>query len=214
MAILFLFAACWSFASPFGAFLGAGHDLRAAARLPRQSRPGHLDLLARDQPRLVAGHDRGCPRDPARLLGLPSRSSRRKPCCCLIWVGFFALFRGFSDILSGVRGARRPAEQVAHSQGQQHRAYGQGHGPAGRGTRSAGRDSSPAREAGPTLDGTARVILCSSSTMPRPPSPVQEPSTLPASPSRSRPSLAAPPAPASVARPRRKPSRSCCDVKQ
>jgi hypothetical protein len=59
---------------------------------------GDLDLLARDQPRLVAGHDRGRPGDPARLLGLQQEFPARA-LLLLIWVRFFALFRGFSDIL-------------------------------------------------------------------------------------------------------------------
>jgi hypothetical protein len=71
MELLFLFAACWPFASPFGAFwtLAAIFGLLLILRCS-------LDLVTSiftgDQPRLVTGQDRGRGGDPARLLGLPA----------------------------------------------------------------------------------------------------------------------------------------------
>jgi uncharacterized membrane protein HdeD (DUF308 family) len=98
MAILFLFAACWSFASPFGAFwaLAAIFGLLLIFR-------GSLDLLTSISSREI---------NPAWWLGLSAGvleillgfwvSQQEFPARALLlvlWVGFFALFRGFSDVL-------------------------------------------------------------------------------------------------------------------
>jgi uncharacterized membrane protein HdeD (DUF308 family) len=108
MAIVFLFAACWSFASPFGAFwaLAAIFGLLLIFR-------GSLDLVTSISAREV---------NPAWWLGMTAGvleillgfwvSQQEFPAralLLLIWVGFFALFRGFSDILLAfeIRGAER-----------------------------------------------------------------------------------------------------------
>jgi uncharacterized membrane protein HdeD (DUF308 family) len=98
MAVLFLFAACWSFASPFSAFwaLAAIFGLLLVFR-------GSLDLVTSISTRDI---------NPAWWLGLVAGvleillgfwvSQQEFPAralLLLIWVGFFALFRGFSDIL-------------------------------------------------------------------------------------------------------------------
>jgi uncharacterized membrane protein HdeD (DUF308 family) len=98
MATLFLFAACWSFASPFGAFwaLAAIFGLLLVFR-------GSLDLVTSIYAREV---------NPAWWLGMAAGvvqillgfwvSQQEFPAralLLLIWVGFFALFRGFSDFL-------------------------------------------------------------------------------------------------------------------
>jgi uncharacterized membrane protein HdeD (DUF308 family) len=98
MAILFLFAACWSFASPFGAFwaLAAIFGLLLIFR-------GSLDLLTSISSREI---------NPAWWLGLSAGvleillgfwvSQQEFPARALLlvlWIGFFALFRGFSDVL-------------------------------------------------------------------------------------------------------------------
>jgi uncharacterized membrane protein HdeD (DUF308 family) len=98
MAILFLFAACWSFASPFGAFwaLAAIFGLLLIFR-------GSLDLVTSISSREI---------NPGWWLGMVAGvleillgfwvSQQEFPAralLLLIWVGFFALFRGFSDIL-------------------------------------------------------------------------------------------------------------------
>ena len=108
MAILFLFAACWSFASPFGAFwaLATIFGLLLIFR-------GSLDLVTSIYSREI---------HPAWWLGIIAGvleillgfwvSQQEFPAqalLLLIWVGFFALFRGFSDILLAfeVRGLQR-----------------------------------------------------------------------------------------------------------
>src|SRR5215472_493620 len=108
MAILFLFAACWSFASPFGAFwaLAMIFGLLLIVR-------GSLDLTTSIFTREV---------NPAWWLGLiagvleillgfwvSQQAFPARALLLLIWVGFFALFRGFSDILLAfeVRGHER-----------------------------------------------------------------------------------------------------------
>jgi uncharacterized membrane protein HdeD (DUF308 family) len=98
MAILFLFAALWSFASPFGAFwaLAAIFGLLLVFR-------GSLDLVTSISAREI---------NPGWWLGMVAGvleillgfwvSQQEFPAralLLLIWVGFFALFRGFSDIL-------------------------------------------------------------------------------------------------------------------
>ena len=98
MAILFLFAACWSFASPFSAFwaLAAIFGLLLVFR-------GSLDLVTSISSREI---------NPAWWLGMVAGvleillgfwvSQQEFPAralLLLIWVGFFALFRGFSDLL-------------------------------------------------------------------------------------------------------------------
>jgi uncharacterized membrane protein HdeD (DUF308 family) len=98
MAILFLLAACWSFASPFGAFwaLATIFGLLLVFR-------GSLDLVTSISSREI---------NPAWWLGMTAGvleillgfwvSQQEFPAralLLLIWVGFFALFRGFSDIL-------------------------------------------------------------------------------------------------------------------
>jgi uncharacterized membrane protein HdeD (DUF308 family) len=98
MAILFLFAACWSFASPFGAFwaLAMIFGLLLIIR-------GSFDLTISISSREI---------NPAWWLGMIAGvleillgfwvSQQEFPARALLlilWVGFFALFRGFSDIL-------------------------------------------------------------------------------------------------------------------
>jgi uncharacterized membrane protein HdeD (DUF308 family) len=98
MAIVFLFAACWSFASPFGAFwaLATVFGLLLVFR-------GSLDLVTSISSREL---------NPAWWLGLVAGifeillgfwvSQQEFPAralLLLIWVGFFALLRGFYDIL-------------------------------------------------------------------------------------------------------------------
>src|ERR1700689_1122307 len=98
MAILFLFAALWSFASPFGAFwaLAAIFGLLLVFR-------GSLDLVTSISSREI---------NPGWWLGMVAGvleillgfwvSQQEFPAralLLLIWVGFFALFRGFSDIV-------------------------------------------------------------------------------------------------------------------
>jgi uncharacterized membrane protein HdeD (DUF308 family) len=108
MAILFLFAACWSFASPFGAFwaLATVFGLLLIFR-------GSLDMVTSISTREV---------NPAWWLGMiagvleillgfwvSQQAFPARALLLLIWVGFFALFRGFSDILLAfeVRGLER-----------------------------------------------------------------------------------------------------------
>jgi uncharacterized membrane protein HdeD (DUF308 family) len=98
MAILFLFAACWSFASPFGAFwaLAAVFGLLLIFR-------GSFDLVTSISARDI---------NPAWWLGMfagvleillgfwvSQQEFPARALLLLIWVAFFALFRGFSDIL-------------------------------------------------------------------------------------------------------------------
>jgi len=98
MAIVFLFAACWSFASPFSAFwaLAAIFGLLLIFR-------GSLDVVTSISSREI---------NPAWWLGLIAGvleillgfwvSQQEFPARALLlilWIGFFALFRGFSDIL-------------------------------------------------------------------------------------------------------------------
>jgi len=98
MALLFLFAACWSFASPFSAFwaLATIFGLLLVFR-------GSLDLLTSVFSRETS---------PAWWLGMIAGileillgfwvSQQEFPAqalLLLVWVGFFALIRGFSDIL-------------------------------------------------------------------------------------------------------------------
>jgi uncharacterized membrane protein HdeD (DUF308 family) len=98
MAILFLFAACWSFASPFSAFwaLATVFGLLLIFR-------GSLDLVTSISAREI---------NPAWWLGMVAGvleillgfwvSQQEFPAralLLLIWVGFFAVFRGFSDVL-------------------------------------------------------------------------------------------------------------------
>jgi uncharacterized membrane protein HdeD (DUF308 family) len=98
MGILFLFAACWSFASPFGAFwaLATIFGLLLIFR-------GSLDLVTAISAReinhawwlgLIAGV-------LEILLGfwVSQQEFPAQALLLLLWVGFFALFRGFSDIL-------------------------------------------------------------------------------------------------------------------
>jgi uncharacterized membrane protein HdeD (DUF308 family) len=108
MAILFLFAACWSFASPFGAFwaLATIFGLLLIFR-------GSLDMVTSISTRDI---------NPAWWLGMiagvleillgfwvSQQAFPARALLLLIWVGFFALFRGFSDILLAfeVRGLER-----------------------------------------------------------------------------------------------------------
>jgi uncharacterized membrane protein HdeD (DUF308 family) len=98
MAILFLFAALWSFASPFSAFwaLATIFGLLLIFR-------GSLDLTTSISSRDI---------NPAWWLGMitgvleillgfwvSQQEFPARALLLLIWVGFFALFRGFSDIL-------------------------------------------------------------------------------------------------------------------
>jgi uncharacterized membrane protein HdeD (DUF308 family) len=98
MALVFLFAACWSFASPYGAFwaLAAIFGLLLIFR-------GSIDLVTSISARethpvwwlgMIAGV-------LEILLGfwVSQQEFPARALLLLIWVGFFALFRGFSDIL-------------------------------------------------------------------------------------------------------------------
>src|SRR5260370_2416872 len=138
---------------PLWRVLGVGHGLRAAAHLPRQPRPGHLDLLAGDQPNLVAGHDRGRAGDPARLLGLPAGVPRAGAAPADLG----RVLRAVPGLLrhpSGVRGARPPA-QVARSQSWQYGAERSGARPGDwaqhRGAPSCWRQAGQARLAATVL---------------------------------------------------------------
>jgi uncharacterized membrane protein HdeD (DUF308 family) len=98
LSVLFLFAACWSFASPFGAFwaLAMIFGLLLIFR-------GSFDLVASIYSREI---------NPAWWLGLitgvveillgfwvSQQEFPARALLLLIWVAFFALFRGFTDIL-------------------------------------------------------------------------------------------------------------------
>jgi uncharacterized membrane protein HdeD (DUF308 family) len=108
MAAVFLFAACWSFASPFGAFwaLATIFGLLLIFR-------GSLDLVTSISARDILPHWW-----LAMIVGVleillgfwvSQQEFPARALLLLIWVGFFALFRGFSDILLAfeVRGAQR-----------------------------------------------------------------------------------------------------------
>jgi uncharacterized membrane protein HdeD (DUF308 family) len=108
MAILFLFAACWAFASPFSAFwaLAAIFGLLLIFRgsldlvtsiSARETNPGWWLGMIAGVLEILLGFWVSQQEFPARALLL------------LIWVGFFALFRGFSDILLAfeMRGVER-----------------------------------------------------------------------------------------------------------
>jgi len=108
MAILFLFAACWSFASPFGAFWAlatvfglllifrGSFDLVTSIS-SREINPAWWLWMVAGVLEILLGFWVSQQEFPARALLL------------LIWVAFFALFRGFSDILLAfeVRGLER-----------------------------------------------------------------------------------------------------------
>jgi uncharacterized membrane protein HdeD (DUF308 family) len=98
LAIVFLFAACWSFASPYGAFwaLATVFGLLLIFR-------GSLDLVASISARDIY---------PSWWLGMivgvleillgfwvSQQEFPARALLLILWVGFFALFRGFSDIL-------------------------------------------------------------------------------------------------------------------
>jgi uncharacterized membrane protein HdeD (DUF308 family) len=98
LSIVFLFAACWSFAAPFGAFwaLATVFGLLLIFR-------GSLDLVASISARDI---------HPAWWLGMiagvleillgfwvSQQEFPAKAVLLLIWVGFFALFRGFTDMM-------------------------------------------------------------------------------------------------------------------
>jgi uncharacterized membrane protein HdeD (DUF308 family) len=108
MAALFLFAACWSFASPFSAFwalatiFGLLLIFRGSLDLvtsvsTRDVNPAWWLVLAAGILEILLGFWVSQQEFPARAVLL------------LIWVGFFALFRGFTDILLAfeVRGRER-----------------------------------------------------------------------------------------------------------
>jgi uncharacterized membrane protein HdeD (DUF308 family) len=98
MAILFLFAACWSFASPFGAFWAlamifglllifrGSFDLFTSISA-RDISPGWWLVMVAGVLEILLGFWVSQQEFPARALLL------------ILWVGFFALFRGFSDIV-------------------------------------------------------------------------------------------------------------------
>jgi uncharacterized membrane protein HdeD (DUF308 family) len=108
MAILFLFAACWSFASPFGAFWAlamifglllifrGSFDLFTSIAA-REVRPAWWLTMLAGVLEILLGFWVSQQEFPARALLL------------ILWVGFFALFRGFSDIVLAleVRGLER-----------------------------------------------------------------------------------------------------------
>ncbi len=108
MGILFLFAACWSFASPFSAFwalatiFGLLLIFRGSLDLvtsisSRDTMPAWWLVMIAGVLEILLGFWVSQQEFPARALLL------------LIWVGFFALFRGFSDLLLAfeVRGLER-----------------------------------------------------------------------------------------------------------
>jgi len=108
MAVLFLFGACWSFASPFGAFwalamifgllliLRGSFDL-ATSTTSRETNPAWFLGTIAGVLQILLGFWVSQQEFPAQALLL------------ILWVGFFALFRGFSDILLAfeVRGLQR-----------------------------------------------------------------------------------------------------------
>jgi uncharacterized membrane protein HdeD (DUF308 family) len=108
MGILFLFAACWSFASPFGAFWAlatifglllifrGSFDLVTSIS-SREINPAWWLWMIAGVLEILLGFWVSQQEFPARALLL------------LIWVAFFALFRGFADILLAfeVRGLQR-----------------------------------------------------------------------------------------------------------
>jgi uncharacterized membrane protein HdeD (DUF308 family) len=98
MAIVFLFAACWSFASPFGAFWAlatifglllifrGSFDLVSSIHM-RQISPAWWLVMIAGVLQILLGFWVSQQEFPAQALLL------------ILWVGFFALFRGFSDIM-------------------------------------------------------------------------------------------------------------------
>ncbi len=108
MAILFLFGACWSFASPFGAFwaLATIFGLLLVFR-------GSLDFFTSISSREISPHWwLGMIAGVLEILlgfWVSQQEFPARALLLLIWVGFFALFRGFSDILLAfeVRSAQR-----------------------------------------------------------------------------------------------------------
>jgi uncharacterized membrane protein HdeD (DUF308 family) len=108
MAVLFLFAACWSFASPFSAFwsLATIFGLLLILR-------GSFDLVTSISGREInAGWWLGTIAGVLQvLLGfwVSQQEFPAQGLLLILWVGFFALFRGFSDFLMAfeVRGLQR-----------------------------------------------------------------------------------------------------------
>jgi uncharacterized membrane protein HdeD (DUF308 family) len=98
MAVLFLFAACWSFASPFSAFwsLAAIFGLLLIFR-------GSFDLVTSISGREInQGWWLGTIAGVLQvLLGfwVSQQEFPARGLLLILWVGFFALFRGFSDFL-------------------------------------------------------------------------------------------------------------------
>jgi len=98
MAILFLFGACWSFASPFSAFWALA-TIFGLLLIFRGSLDLFTSILSRDVlPAWWLGAAAGV---LEILLGfwVSQQEFPAQALLLLIWVGFFALFRGFSDIL-------------------------------------------------------------------------------------------------------------------
>jgi uncharacterized membrane protein HdeD (DUF308 family) len=97
MALLFLFGACWAFASPFSAFWALA-TIFGLLLVFRGSLDLYTSIFSRDF-------------NPAWWLGLiagvieiflgfwVSQEFPARAVLLLLFVGFFALFRGFSDIL-------------------------------------------------------------------------------------------------------------------
>jgi uncharacterized membrane protein HdeD (DUF308 family) len=98
LSIVFLFAACWSFAAPFGAFwaLATVFGLLLIFR-------GSFDLVASVSSRdIVSSWWLGVIVGVLEILlgfWVSQQEFPAKALLLLIWVGFFALFRGFSEIM-------------------------------------------------------------------------------------------------------------------
>jgi uncharacterized membrane protein HdeD (DUF308 family) len=98
MAVLFLFAACWSFASPFSAFwsLAAIFGLLLIFR-------GSFDLVTSISGREInQGWWLGTIAGVLQILlgfWVSQQEFPARGLLLILWVGFFALFRGFSDFL-------------------------------------------------------------------------------------------------------------------
>jgi uncharacterized membrane protein HdeD (DUF308 family) len=98
LSIVFLFAACWSFAAPFGAFwaLATVFGLLLIFR-------GSFDLVASISSRdIVSSWWLGVIVGVLEILlgfWVSQQEFPAKAVLLLIWVGFFALFRGFSEMM-------------------------------------------------------------------------------------------------------------------
>ncbi len=101
MGVLFVVGAIWAFARPFNAFWALASVLGLLLIFK-----GTLDIIAavmtKDVNRfLVARPGDWHPGDSCSASGPLSRTSPLSGSLLLLWVGFFALFRGISEIVVG-----------------------------------------------------------------------------------------------------------------